>query len=116
MLQAHFRREADHSTLPRGDALSGVCHHPHQPAAALLIGRRAHSPRCEPPASLKPGHDSTIAGTGSGFVWDRNGHIVTNFHVVEGGTHVRVTLADQSSCDAKVVGVDAARDIAVLSK
>jgi S1-C subfamily serine protease len=35
-------------------------------------------------------------GTGSGFVWDTHGHIVTNFHVVNGGDTFRVRLADQS--------------------
>jgi S1-C subfamily serine protease len=53
-------------------------------------------------------------GTGSGFVWDHQGHIVTNFHVVQGATDVKITLADGAEADAVVVGVDAARDIAVL--
>ena len=35
-------------------------------------------------------------GTGSGFVWDELGHIVTNFHVIQGASGARVTLADQS--------------------
>jgi S1-C subfamily serine protease len=53
-------------------------------------------------------------GTGTGFVWDGNGHIVTNFHVIQGGNGWRVTLADQSSYDATVVGAFADRDLAVL--
>ena len=36
-------------------------------------------------------------GTGSGFIWDERGHIVTNYHVIQGGNAARVTLADQST-------------------
>ena len=53
-------------------------------------------------------------GTGSGFVWDNNGHIVTNFHVIDGAQAVRVTLADQSAWDAKLVGAAPEKDLAVL--
>lgn len=53
-------------------------------------------------------------GTGSGFVWDHDGHIVTNFHVVEEGNRWKVTLADQSTWDAEIVGVAPDRDLAVL--
>jgi len=53
-------------------------------------------------------------GTGTGFVWDEQGHIVTNFHVIQGATGARVTLADQSSFDATLVGAFADRDLAVL--
>ena len=53
-------------------------------------------------------------GTGSGFVWDNNGHVVTNFHVIEGAQAVRVTLADQSAWDAKLVGAAPEKDLAVL--
>ncbi len=53
-------------------------------------------------------------GTGTGFIWDEQGHIVTNFHVIQGATGARVTLADQSSFDATLVGAFADRDLAVL--
>jgi S1-C subfamily serine protease len=53
-------------------------------------------------------------GTGSGFVWDARGHIVTNFHVIEGGRRISVTLADQSEHEAEVVGWAADKDLAVL--
>jgi S1-C subfamily serine protease len=53
-------------------------------------------------------------GTGSGFVWDRSGHIVTNFHVVRGGERFIVTFADGESYDAKFIGGDANKDLAVL--
>ena len=53
-------------------------------------------------------------GTGSGFIWDEAGHIVTNFHVIQGANGARVTLADQSSFDAELVGAFEDRDLAVL--
>ncbi|MFO0471772.1 MAG: S1C family serine protease [Pseudomonadota bacterium] len=53
-------------------------------------------------------------GTGTGFVWDDRGHVVTNFHVIQGASGARVTLADQSSYDAELVGYFADRDLAVL--
>jgi S1-C subfamily serine protease len=53
-------------------------------------------------------------GTGTGFVWDDRGHIVTNYHVIQGANGARVTLADQSSYDAELVGYFADRDLAVL--
>lgn len=53
-------------------------------------------------------------GTGSGFVWDEAGHIVTNFHVIRGASGAQVTLADQSKWPAKLVGIAPSRDLAVL--
>jgi len=53
-------------------------------------------------------------GTGSGFIWDNQGHVVTNFHVIRGGNRAEVTLADQSTWEAKVVGVAPDKDLAVL--
>ena len=53
-------------------------------------------------------------GSGSGFIWDKEGHIVTNFHVVRGGQKIKVTLADQSTWDAKVVGISPEKDLAVI--
>ncbi|HJV60975.1 MAG TPA: trypsin-like peptidase domain-containing protein, partial [Albitalea sp.] len=53
-------------------------------------------------------------GTGTGFVWDDRGHIVTNFHVIQEASAARVTLSDQSSYKAQLVGVFPDRDIAVL--
>jgi S1-C subfamily serine protease len=53
-------------------------------------------------------------GAGSGFVWDKQGHIVTNFHVVQGGDAFLVTFDDQTQVQAKLIGTDANKDIAVL--
>jgi S1-C subfamily serine protease len=53
-------------------------------------------------------------GAGSGFVWDKDGHIVTNNHVVDGADKIRVTFADGTTADAKVVGTDPDSDLAVI--
>ncbi|MEW5298532.1 MAG: hypothetical protein WDW36_001646 [Sanguina aurantia] len=53
-------------------------------------------------------------GMGSGFLWDAQGTIVTNNHVVQGAAEVTVTLLDQSTYKAVVVGRDADKDVAVL--
>ena len=53
-------------------------------------------------------------GVGSGFVFDKNGHVITNDHVVAGAQKVAVTFLDGRSYEADVVGLDAATDIAVI--
>ncbi|HET9295942.1 MAG TPA: trypsin-like peptidase domain-containing protein [Candidatus Binatia bacterium] len=53
-------------------------------------------------------------GTGSGFVWDTKGNIITNFHVIQNAAVAQVTLGDQSNWKAQVVGVAADKDLAVL--
>ncbi len=53
-------------------------------------------------------------GSGSGFVWDQSGHIVTNYHVIQSGQSFQVVLADESSWTAKLVGVAPHKDLAVL--
>ena len=54
------------------------------------------------------------AGTGSGFIWDSAGHIVTNYHVIKGADEAKITLWDQSTWDAKLVGAEPDKDLAVL--
>ena len=54
-------------------------------------------------------------GTGSGFIWDDNGHVITNFHVIQNASGAKVTLADQSTWDARLVGTAPDQDLAVLS-
>ncbi len=53
-------------------------------------------------------------GTGSGFLWDDRGHVVTNFHVIQGANAAHVTLSDQSNWRATLVGAFPDRDLAVL--
>ncbi len=53
-------------------------------------------------------------GAGSGFVWDKQGHIISNYHVIHKASSVNVTMRNGSSYEARIVGVDPDRDLAVL--
>jgi S1-C subfamily serine protease len=55
-----------------------------------------------------------VEGAGSGFVIDTAGHILTNYHVVEGAQTIEVTLGDQSRFKAKYIGADTRNDIALI--
>ncbi|MCA9964083.1 MAG: PDZ domain-containing protein [Anaerolineales bacterium] len=59
--------------------------------------------------------DSTVRAEGSGFVWDIDGHIVTNNHVVANADKITVIFADDTTVDATLVGADPDSDLAVLS-
>ncbi|HEX6763505.1 MAG TPA: trypsin-like peptidase domain-containing protein [Gaiellaceae bacterium] len=61
-----------------------------------------------------PSSPQTTQSLGSGFVIDKAGHIVTNYHVVSGATRVQVSFSGQDQLNAKVVGSDPSTDIAVL--
>ena len=54
------------------------------------------------------------SGTGTGFIWDNGGHIITNYHVVRNNRTARVRLANQKTYTAKVIGKSERHDIAVL--
>jgi S1-C subfamily serine protease len=58
--------------------------------------------------------EEVAAGSGSGFVWDDAGHIVTNYHVAKDAEALTVTFQGQQTFPAKVVGVEPRKDIAVL--
>lgn len=53
-------------------------------------------------------------GSGSGFIWDSDGHVVTNFHVIQNASSAWVTLADNTRLEAKLIGFDETKDVAVL--
>jgi S1-C subfamily serine protease len=53
-------------------------------------------------------------GTGTGFIWDDQGHVITNAHVVGGADSVEVVMSDQTTYDAEWVGVSVSHDLAVL--
>lgn len=57
---------------------------------------------------------SVPSGTGSGFIWDDHGHIITNLHVIKGASEATVRLADGRDYKASLVGASPAHDIAVL--
>ena len=60
------------------------------------------------------GGSQSSQAQGSGFVYDSDGHIITNNHVVSGASSISVTFADGSKYSAKVVGADPSSDLAVL--
>ncbi|GAB4518692.1 MAG: trypsin-like peptidase domain-containing protein [Anaerolineae bacterium] len=60
------------------------------------------------------GQDQQVFGTGSGFVIDTEGHIVTNNHVVDGATEIVVNFVDGTLARAEIVGLDPNSDLAVL--
>lgn len=53
-------------------------------------------------------------GTGSGFIWDDQGRIVTNYHVISGANKIEVTMADNTTWSAVLVGTAPDKDLAVL--
>lgn len=53
-------------------------------------------------------------GTGSGFVWDNKGHVVTNFHVIKEADNIAISMKNGRRFEASIVGVEPRKDIAVL--
>ena len=74
--------------------------------------RRIALPRV--PYGRAPSRPHVERSLGSGFVVDAAGHILTNAHVIEGATTIRVVFDDERELDATIVGVDPATDIAVI--
>jgi len=66
------------------------------------------------PFNLFPSAPTTTQSLGSGFVIDRAGHIVTNYHVIAGAQKVQVSFSSQDQLSAKVIGSDKSTDVAVL--
>jgi len=62
----------------------------------------------------EPRSDETPGGSGSGFIIDRDGFILTNHHVIDGAQRIMVTLADGRAFRAEVIGTDPAIDVALL--
>lgn len=60
------------------------------------------------------GFTTTSAASGSGFVFSDDGYILTNYHVIENSTSIKVTMYDGSSYEAELIGYDESNDIAVL--
>ena len=71
----------------------------------------------DPAANTSPfpnGEEGSSQAEGTGWVYDNAGHIVTNNHVIDGASSVKVTFSDGKSYTAKVVGTDPSTDLAVL--
>jgi serine protease Do len=61
-----------------------------------------------------PGDQGTQQGLGSGFIINKKGYILTNYHVVEGADEIRVTLEDGDSLPGKIIGADEKTDVALI--
>jgi S1-C subfamily serine protease len=82
---------------------------------SITVARTVSTPQLEFPLDPENGApDFQQRGAGSGFVWDTEGHIITNNHVINGAEIIRVTFSDGTSVLADLVGADASSDLAVL--
>lgn len=108
----HDRTAAPRAVTPRGDLADDE-------RSTIELFREV-SPSVVYITSLRMGRDFSFnvleipQGAGSGFVWDANGYIVTNFHVIQGAQAADVTLADHSTWPAQLVGTEPDKDLAVL--
>ena len=116
LLPGLLARSEPRPITPRGDlapaelATVGVF----ERASPSVVYLTAHPEAGEVEVALGLDSASPARGAGSGFVWDAEGHIVTNFHVVGDASKVQVTLIDQRTMSATVVGVAPSKDLAVL--
>lgn len=89
-----------------------------EPAVVRIDSARTVTQRDSPFGFFAPGlglpQERVERGTGSGFLLDTNGHILTNAHVVEGTQQVRVALTDGRSFEGRVLGSDPLTDVAVV--
>lgn len=60
------------------------------------------------------GYTTQSAASGSGFIYSSDGYIITNYHVIESASSIKVTLYDGTSYDAQLIGYDESNDVAVL--
>lgn len=88
-----------------GQALPNSVQLPEMPEFFPNLPRTPDSPEFQPP---------TNQGLGSGFVWDTDGNIVTNNHVVDGAEKIEVTFSDDTVVTAEIVGADPDSDLAVI--
>lgn len=80
-------------------------------ASSLTFPQIPGFPFFTPPTEKEPQYRQ---GSGSGFIWDKEGHIVTNNHVVAGADKITVTFYDGTTIPAEVVGTDPDSDLAVI--
>jgi S1-C subfamily serine protease len=76
------------------------------------IGKRRHRDIFS--MFMAPDSTEIPQGSGSGFMWDEEGHIVTNYHVIHNASSLTVMLPDQTSWEAEIVGMAPDKDMAVL--
>ena len=106
------------SAIPTGAAMSVNEIYERAASGVVRINATSNSTSADP--SVVPGDPFSLPSTpqqqalGSGFVIDKAGHIVTNYHVVQGATDVTVSFSNRDTVKAEVVGTDPSTDLAVL--
>ena len=95
-------------------ALEDVLHGVYQSSLPSIVYLRVPTPASEALRGFQGIPDDVLWGQGSGFVWDDQGHIVTNHHVVDGAEEVVVFFADSTQATGTVVGSDPHSDLAVV--
>jgi S1-C subfamily serine protease len=99
-----------------GNLVNQIYRRDGQGVAFIQASRSSEEPSgVNPFGEPEPEGEGGGVATGSGFLIDTEGHIITNSHVVEGASKVQVTLgSDETSHDAEIVGTDPATDVALL--
>ena len=95
-------------------ALVGVYQDTLPSIVSIQVNKAFDHPLPEGQKNFDGPEDFFAQGQGSGFVWDKEGHIVTNYHVIEGATKVEVVFANDEVVMAEVVGQDPDSDLAVI--
>jgi putative serine protease PepD len=98
---------------PRSGAAMSV-HEIYERAASGVVRVNATSNSTSSSGSTNPFGSQGVSALGSGFVIDKTGHIVTNYHVVEGADEVTVSFSNRDTVKAEIVGTDPSSDLAVL--
>ncbi|MCP4357980.1 MAG: hypothetical protein GY796_08195, partial [Chloroflexi bacterium] len=88
--------------------------HPNVPSEPDPEAKPEDDPEAEPEAEEENPREFFDQGGGSGFVWNKEGHIVTNNHVVDGATEIVVIFADDTQVEAEIVGTDPDSDLAII--
>jgi putative serine protease PepD len=89
-------------------------HQIYERAASGVVRVNATSNSTSSSGTTNPFGSQGVSALGSGFVIDKTGHIVTNYHVVEGADEVTVSFSNRDTVKAEIVGTDPSSDLAVL--